>query len=92
MNSPGAVDSGSVNGTRRQLTRIRRARASAYSRPAKIFRASRAIGRVATNFSPFPMNIRTSVFAAWNAAWLCVACWIGNHVIRRGVGACVVRA
>ena len=92
MNSPGAVDSGSVNGKRRQLTRIRRARASAYRRQAKIFRASRAIGRVATNFSRFRMNIRTSVFAAWNADWLCAACWIGNPAIRRGDAVGSVRA
>ena len=92
MNSPGAVDSGSVNGKRRQLTRIRRARASAYRRPAKNFRASRAIGRVATSFSNSRMNIRKSVFAVRRAAWLCVACWIGNRAIRRGIDACVVSA
>ena len=61
-------------------------------RPAKIFRERRAIGRGVTSFSPFPMNIRTSVFAVWRADWLCVACWIGKHVIRRGGGACVVSA
>lgn len=37
------------------------------------------------------MNIRASVFAAWRAAWRCVACWIGNRVIERGVGVCVMR-
>jgi hypothetical protein len=89
-NSHGAIGSGSVNGKRRQLTRSRRARASAYRPQAKIFRVGRAISRVATNYSPFPMNIRASVFAAWNADWLCVASWIGNHAIKRGVGACVV--
>ena len=89
-NSHGGIDSDSVNGKRRQLTRMGRARASAYSLPAKIFRASRAIGRVATNFSPFPMSIRASVFAVWRADWLCVASWIGKRAIRRGVGACVV--
>ena len=78
-NSHGGIDSDSVNGKRRQLTRMGRARASAYSLPAKIFRASRAIGRVATNFSPFPMSIRASVFAVWRADWLCVASWIGKR-------------
>jgi hypothetical protein len=91
-NSPGAIGSGSVNGKRRQLTRMRRARASAYRPQAKIFRARHAIGRVATRFSPFRMNIRASVFAAWNADWLYVAFWIGNHAIKRGVGTCVVSA
>jgi hypothetical protein len=27
-----------------------------------------------------PMPIRVSVFAAWVAAWLCVACWIAKRV------------
>jgi hypothetical protein len=89
-NKVGAIGSGGASGKRRQLTRSRRARASAYSLQAKIFRASRAIGRVATNFSRCRMNIRASVFAAWNADWLCVACWIGKRVIRRGVGVRVV--
>jgi hypothetical protein len=89
-NSHGAVGSGSVSGKQRQLTRMRRARASAYSLQAKIFRASRAIGRVATNFSPVPMNIRASVFAASRADWLCVALSIARRAIRRGVGGCVV--
>jgi hypothetical protein len=84
-NSHGAIDSGNVNGKRRQLMRMSRARASAYIPQVKIFRASRAIGRVATSFSPFPMSIRASVFVAWNADWLCVACWIGKHAIRRVV-------
>jgi hypothetical protein len=61
-NSRNAIESGSVNGKRRQLTGIRRARASAYSPLAKIFRESRAFGRVATSFSSSRMNIRTSVF------------------------------
>jgi hypothetical protein len=89
-NSHDAIGSGSLSGRRRQLTRMRRARASAYRLQAKIFQANRAIGRVATNYSPFPMSIRASVFAAWNADWLCVACWIARHAIRRGVGARVV--
>jgi hypothetical protein len=36
------------------------------------------------------MNIRASVFAAWNADWLCVALSIAKRAIRRGVGARVV--
>jgi hypothetical protein len=28
------------------------------------------------------MNIRVSVFAAWRAAWLCVACWTERRVNR----------
>jgi imidazole glycerol phosphate synthase subunit HisF len=67
-NKVGVIGSGGASDKRRQLTRMRRARASAYSLQAKIFRASRAIGRVATNFSRFRMNIRASVFAAWSAA------------------------
>ena len=90
MNSHGVIASGSVSGTPRQLTLLSRARASAYSLQAKIFRASRAIDRVATNFSAFLMNIRASVFAAWNADWLCVACWIVKRAIRRGGDPCVV--
>jgi hypothetical protein len=85
--SRSAIGSGSARGgKKRQLTWIRRARASAYSVAAKIFRANPAIGRVATNYSPFPMNTRASVFAAWNADWLCVAFSIAKHAIRRGVG------
>ena len=67
-NKVGAIGSGGASGKRRQLTRMRRARASAYKPQAKIFRASRADGLVATNFSRFRMNIRASVFAAWSAA------------------------
>ena len=89
VNSHGAVASGSVSGKQRQLTRLSRARASAYRLRAKFFRASRAIGQVATSFSPFPMNIRASVFAVWRADWRYVACWIARRAIRRGVGACV---
>jgi hypothetical protein len=88
-NKVGAIGSGGASGKRRQLTRMRRARASAYSPEAKIFRVGRAIGRVATNFSRCRMNIRANVFAAWRADWLCVACWIARRAIRRGVGACV---
>jgi hypothetical protein len=86
-NSRSAIESGK----RCQLTLIRRARASALPRSLKIFRDGRAIGRVATSFLPFRMNIRASDFAAWRADWLCVAYWIGKRVIGRGVGACVVR-
>jgi hypothetical protein len=91
-NKVGAIGSGGASGERRQLTRMRRARASAYSLQAKIFRASRAIGRVATNFSRFRMNIRASVFAAWRADWLCVAWWTAKSGIRHVVAACVVSA
>jgi hypothetical protein len=91
-NKVGAIGSGGASGERRQLTRMRRARASAYSLQAKIFRASRAIGLVATSFSPLRMTIRTSDFAAWSAAWLCVASWTVKGVIRGVVGACVVSA
>jgi hypothetical protein len=90
-NKVGAIGSGGVSDKRRQLTPRSRARASAYHLRAKIFRARRAIGRVATSFSRLLMNIRASVFAAWNADWLCVACWIGNPAIRRGVGVGSVR-
>jgi hypothetical protein len=89
-NKVGAIGSGGASAKWRQLTRLRRARASAYSLQAEILQASRAIGRVATNFSHCRMDIRASVFAAWNADWLCVACWIAKSGIRRGVGACVV--
>ena len=78
----GGIGSGGASGKRRQLTRKRRARASAQRQRAKIFRRGRAIGRVATNFSRFRMNIRASVFAAWRAAWLCVACWIAKSRYR----------
>jgi len=67
-NKVGVIGSGGVSGKWRQLTRRSRARASAYNPPAKIFRVGRAIGRVATNFSRFRMNIRASAFAAWSAA------------------------
>ena len=90
MNSHGAVASGSVSGKQRQLTRLSRARASAYRLRAKILRAIRAIDRVAMNFSAFPMNIRASVFAVWSADWLCVASWIVRSGIWRGGDACVV--
>jgi len=91
-NKVGVIGSGSVNGKRRQLTRRRRARASAYRLAAKIFRASRVIGRVATNFSRFRMNIRASVFAVWRADWLCVAWWTAKSGIWRVVAAGVVSA
>jgi hypothetical protein len=89
-NSHGVIGSGKVNEKRRQLTRMGRAWASAYRPSAKIFRASRAIGRVATSFSRCRMNNRTSVFAVWRAAWLCVAWWTAKSGMWRVVGACVV--
>jgi hypothetical protein len=88
-NKVGAIGSGGANGKRRQLTRRRRARASAYRPQAKIFRGGRAIDPVATSFSCFRMNIRANDFAVWRADWLCVACWIARRVTGRGVGACV---
>jgi hypothetical protein len=91
-NKVGVIGSGGASGKWRQLMRRSRARASAYSPAEEILRAGRADGRVAMNFSPFPMSIRASVFAAWNADWLCVASWIGKRAIRRGVGVCVVSA
>jgi hypothetical protein len=92
VNRAGGIGSGCANDKQRQLTRIRRARASAQRLRVKILRRGRAIGRVATNFSPSPMNIRASVFAVWRADWRCVASWIAKRVIGRGVGACVVNA
>ena len=77
---------------RRQLTSRRRARASAMSQAAKIFRCGRAFGLAVTSFFRLRMSIRTSVFAVWRADWLCVACWIGRRVIERVVGGGVVRA
>jgi hypothetical protein len=85
--SRNAIESECVSGKQRQLTRIRRARASALRRGRKIFRDGRALGLVVTSFSPFRMNNRASVFAAWRADRLCVACWIARRVIGRvGVG------
>jgi hypothetical protein len=89
-NNRSAIESGCARGKRRQLTRMRRARASASRRRIKIFRDGRAPGLVATSFSRFPMNNRASVFAVWRADWLCVACWIATSDTRRGVGACAV--
>jgi hypothetical protein len=83
-NSTGGIGSGGVNDRQRQLTRTRRARASAQRTSRQIFRRGRASGRVATNFSPSSMNIRVRVFAAWRAAWRCVACWIAKRGIGRG--------
>ena len=57
-------------GARRQRQRERKAasadadtprRGPAYRPRAKIFQASRAVGLVAMNFSPFPTSIRASV-------------------------------
>jgi hypothetical protein len=90
VNSRNAIESGCVSGKRRQLTQMRRARASAVRRSRKIFREGRAFGLVATRFSSSRMNIRASAFAAWHVAWLCVAWWIVKSATRHGVGACVV--
>jgi hypothetical protein len=86
------IGSGGASGKWRQLTRSRCARASAQHQRAKILRRGGANGRVVTNISMSSMNIRASVFAAWRAAWLCVACWTERHVIERVVGACAVNA
>jgi len=91
-NSRSDIESVCASGKQRQLTRSRRARASAWRRSRKIFRDGRAFGLVATSFSSFPMNIRTNDFAVWRVAWRYVACWIAKHAIRRGVGAGVVSA
>jgi hypothetical protein len=90
VNSRSAIDSGCASGKRRQLTRMRRARASASRRRRKILRDGRALGPVATSFSYFPMNNRASVFAVWRADWLCVGCWIATRDTRLAVGACAV--
>jgi hypothetical protein len=86
----GGIGSGCANAKPRQLTWICRTRASAQHHRAKILRHGDANGRDATNISRSSMNIRASVFAAWRAAWLCVACWTERHVIGYVVGACVV--
>jgi hypothetical protein len=90
-NNPDAIGNGSVSDGQRQLTKSRRARASAQRRRAKIFRRGRVIGLVAMSFSRFPMSIRASVFAAWRAVWLYVGCWIARRVTGRDAGGCVVR-
>ena len=91
-NRASGIGSDGASGKRRQLTRRRRARASAQRRRAKIFRLGPAIGRVATSFSVLPTNIRASVFAVWRADWLYVACWIAKRVTERGASASVVSA
>jgi hypothetical protein len=88
--SRSAIESGCASGKRRQLTRSRRARASALRRSRQIFWASRALDRVATSFSRFRMNIRASAFAALRAAWHYVACRTAKRDTGHGVGACVV--
>ena len=88
----GGIGNGCVNGKARQLTWICRARASAQQMGAKIFRRGGANGRAAMNISRSSMNIRASDFAAWRAAWLCVACWIGRRASANGVGVGVVSA
>lgn len=88
-NNHDAIGNGYVSDEQRQLTRSRRARASAQRRRAKIFRCGHAIGLVAMNFSRLPMNIRANVFAAWNADWRYVACWIARRATGRDAGGCV---
>jgi hypothetical protein len=88
----GGTGNDSASGKPRQLTRSRCARASAQHQRAKIFRHGGANDRVATNISKSNMNNRASVFAAWRAAWLCVACWIGSRATAHGVGIGVVSA
>jgi hypothetical protein len=85
VNSRSAIESGCVSGKQRQLTQIRRARASAWCRGRKIFRDGRARGLVVTSFSRERMNSRVSGFAVWRVAWLCVACWIVRRVTGSGV-------
>ncbi len=82
----GGIGSGCVNAKRRQLPWNCRTRASAQHQRAKILRRGGVNGRDATNISRFSMNIRVGVFAAWRAAWLCVACWTGSRVTAHGVG------
>ena len=74
----GAIGSAAASGQRRQLTRSGWTRASALRRRLRIFRGGRAIDRAVTNYSPLPMNISASVFAAWRADWPYGACWIGR--------------
>jgi hypothetical protein len=88
----GGIGSGCANDKARQLTWLCRPRASAQPWGAKISRRGDANDRDATNISVSPMNMRAGVFAAWRAAWLCVACWIGSRVIENGVGIGVVSA
>ena len=90
-NNPDAIGNGSVSDGQRQLTRSRRARASAQRRRAKIFRRGRVIGLVAMSFSRFPMSIRASVFAVWRAVWLYGGCWIARRVTGHDAVGCVVR-
>ena len=85
------IESARVSG-KRQLTLSRRARASALRRNLKIFRASRALGLVATSFSHFHMNIRASAFGVCRAAWRYVAYWTVNRATRRDDDACAVSA
>jgi hypothetical protein len=90
VNKRSDIAHGCASGKRRQLTRIRHARASALPRSMKILRDGRAIGQDATNFSRFLMTHHPSVFAVWRADWRYVACWIATRDTGRGVGAGVV--
>ncbi len=80
------IDSGGASGKPRQLTRSRCARASAQDQRTKIFQHGDANGRVVTSISMSRMSCRAGVFAAWRAAWRCVACWIVRRVTESGVG------
>jgi hypothetical protein len=88
----GGIGSGCASDKPRQLTWMCVARASAQHLEVKIFRHGGANDLVATNISMSSMNNRAGVFAAWRAAWLCVACWIGSRVTGHGVGVGVVNA
>jgi hypothetical protein len=89
-NSRSGIVSGCASGPRRQLTRPRRARASARRWSSKIFRNVPVIGRVATSCSRCLRNIRASAFVVWRADRLCVACWTAKRATRHGVGAVAV--
>lgn len=91
-NRASGIARGGGNGKSRQLTRMRRARASAQRLRAPILRHGHAIGRVAMSISRFSMSIRAGDFAAWRAAWRCVVCWIARRGIERGVGVGVASA
>jgi hypothetical protein len=88
----GGIGSGCANAKRCQLSWNCRTRASAQQREAKIFRHGDANDRAVTNNSRSSMNMRAGDFAAWRAAWLCVACWIGSRATAHGVGIGVASA
>lgn len=88
----GGIGSGCVNEPARQLTWRCRARASAQHQPTKIVQRDGVNGRAAMNISRSSMNMHAGVFAAWRAAWPCVACWTERRVTANGVGSGVVNA